>query len=1323
MADQAFTITNDGAGNALKAALTSAVNRTSAWVDGYNAINAYLQENPTAAAALGGPTTFWYQNAPQINGNDPTSQSNAFIRTVTATGLAYTNNASSPDVLQQTSNKIAQAVIGDILTTGKIQPVQTLIDNDISVSLANNQTLGGWGGAAYYWNYLAPPAVATQPGQTIGQYIMNNPVELDKFIAANANANVVALGVPSLPATSAGEVTPGVDTALANMNYNAGAGLSLMSKEAVPASIQGEILGRTAAIVLGVSPVGDPGFVNGYSFAGTDTNGHGIWLPYPVPGMPDAASPADAATANQLDSVRAARQSADQAQTLGGNPSLHTDIEVGPGSTTQITQLSSGDLWVTQEQDRGGTPVIVATVNGPQVADPGQIQVSSTIVNPTTDAQSAYPADVVRFDVSSNVNTAINLDGGSSTIHGGDNVSLTVSGAAATINLGDGANFIDDGKGGSVTTGGSSNVTIDNDGVTLVNLGSRCIDAIRGVGDSVSSSSETVSIMGSGSNVTLNGSNNQVSVASGTVLTLRGDANQVTLSSDQADTANVYGSNNVIYNDVSGNTVNLFDGDADTVYGSNGSIGICGTAILAANNENVTLAPNRADTADVFGSNNVVYNDIAGNTVNLFGGDADTVYGSNGSIGIFGTATVAANNETITLSTDQADTANVFGSTNQVENDNAGNTVNLFGGDADTVNGSNGAIGIFGAVTVGANNETITLAAGQADTAELFGSSNQVENDNAGNTVNLFNGDADTVNGSNGSIGIFGAVTVGAINETITLAPGQADTAELFGSSNQVENDNAGNTVNLFNGDADTVNGSNGSIGIYGAVTIGANNETITLAPGQADTAELFGSSNQVENDNAGDTVNLFNGDADTVNGSNGSIGIFGAVTVGAINENITLAPGQADTAELFGSNNQVNNDVAGNTVNLFNGDADTVGGSGGAIGIFGNATVAANNETITLAGGQGGDYAAVNVYGGYDSINAAYGDAITVNGGGDAIHQSSGSLTLNAGGVAGNVADSGTVTGTALTVGANAQANFFANWDSVTAGANAAVALNGVGNTTVQAAPGSVVQTLAGGATDTHVTGSASTPYNSYDDVSGAGIDTQRVTNFADGSHTIEIWDSQGNQPWNKADIIFDQTGSLQFIKTDFNNGSWESTAFTDPRTSSYVDNHTNTVVTGQAAYSEIFNRFGTELGLNLYNSNNQLFAQFGGPSSNGLDSFLQGRASSAGNGQQAVSAFNSDGSGTQGVFGNTASQIGGAFGNPAVGVADTAGRATGVSQASAGGSLAGDGPGGLSGIGWGSNFGSYGNSDGFTGDPAYNGGVVPVLTITAGYPGAYSF
>ena len=228
---------------------------------------------------------------------------------------------------------------------------------------------------------------------------------------------------------------------------------------------------------------------------------------------------------------------------------------------------------------------------------------------------------------------------------------------------------------------------------------------------------------------------------------------------------------------------------------------------------------------------------------------------------------------------------------------------------------------------------------------------------------------------------------------------------------------------------------------------------------------------------------------------------------------------------------------------------------------------------------------------------------------------------------------------------------------------------MNGSGNSVTQGSD-STVTTNDQGQTDVHVVGDGSTPYSSYDDVSGAGINTQRITTFADNSHSTEIWDSQGNESWNKQDVLFGSNGVLQFIKTDFNNGSWVSTAFSDPNTSSYYDSHTGTYVSGVAAYSEVFNRFGTELGLNIYGANNQVAAQFGG-SSGSISQFLTQQAASVGNGQQVLSAFNSDNGGKQGIFGNPSSQIGGAFGNANLGVADTAGKGTGESQASAGGSL----------------------------------------------------
>ena len=1016
MADQAFTITDDTAGQALIAALNSSRDGSSTWVSGYNAINAYIQANPNAAAALGSATTFWYQNAPQINGNDPTSQSNTFIRTVTATGLAYTNSPSSPSVIQTASNNIANAVFQSVLTTGQIQPVQSLINDDITQAYDSGQTLGGWGGAAYYWNYLAPRYLAQQPGQTIGQYIMANPVEQDKFIASNANANVAALGVPATPAI-AGEVSPGVDAALANLVYNAGVGTSLTSKEAVPSDIQLAIAGRTAAIVLGASPVGDPNLINGYFYSGKDANGNGIWIPSATSlgDIPNTPEPADATIATQLDLIQAARQAADTSHLLGGDTSLHTDIQVSPDGITQTTQLNSGNLLVTQEQDQGGAPTLLASVTGFQVMDPGNIQSDTTIVNPTTGGLAGSANDAIQFDLPSNVNLNISDLGGSATIQGGDNISLTVNGSAAILNLGDNAVVNDYDTGGSVTTGGNSSVGIWNDGVQTINLGSLCTDGIHCIGDSVSGSGETVSVDGADSQVTVDGTGNNISAVAGSTLDLDGSNN----------TATATGATINLGTDATVNVV----GDSDMVSGGDGAnVNLIGTADTATLGDNAVGIAYGADDSLTGGS---------GSSFNLTQNDDTATVGANSYVGV-----PSGTGDTINENNGQLNTLDNVGLTLAGSGDDisAGNDVNV------TASGSGNS------VSVGAN--STGLVVGSADTLTVEGNNSSfnlqntgdgtdsVDLNGAGDYAGLLGGAGYMVGGT-GSGNLVGTLdntqfTMAASGDRIVtdIAPDGSNTAAssdtITGNGDVLAAGSSGDAVSIDGGTAQALD----VLSVSGDASIQVGSDGWAIVSGTSDVVDETGEGAVVGLENTGsgtDTANLettsdiaglLGGSGYMVNGSGGVVLASNDTDFMVNGSNDSVHTSTDDGVTLNGGGNDINQDSGSLTLEGTGGNDDygTVTGTTVTLGNNANVSLAANSDTL----------------------DAGTADGVTLNGGGNDINQDSGSLTLE--GTGGND-DYGTVIGTTVTLGNNANVNLAANSDTLDAGTADGVTLNGGGN------------------------------------------------------------------------------------------------------------------------------------------------------------------------------------------------------------------------------------------------------------------------------------
>ena len=69
-----------------------------------------------------------------------------------------------------------------------------MIGSDINVALTQGgQSLGGWDGAFRYWDTPLPSSITGPTVQTVGQYILSRPVELEKFIACSTVSVISAL--------------------------------------------------------------------------------------------------------------------------------------------------------------------------------------------------------------------------------------------------------------------------------------------------------------------------------------------------------------------------------------------------------------------------------------------------------------------------------------------------------------------------------------------------------------------------------------------------------------------------------------------------------------------------------------------------------------------------------------------------------------------------------------------------------------------------------------------------------------------------------------------------------------------------------------------------------------------------------------------------------------------------------------------------------------------------------------------------------------------------------------------------------------------------
>ena len=131
-------------------------------------------------------TRYWFAEAANINENNGASAANIFIRAYTKTGLAISLQDSSDNKLQATSNLIAETLLREILINGAVSPVSQFLHHDISQALsAGGQSIGGWAGAAFFWNepYRDP---ATQKMTTVGALIQRSPDEMSKFLLASA---------------------------------------------------------------------------------------------------------------------------------------------------------------------------------------------------------------------------------------------------------------------------------------------------------------------------------------------------------------------------------------------------------------------------------------------------------------------------------------------------------------------------------------------------------------------------------------------------------------------------------------------------------------------------------------------------------------------------------------------------------------------------------------------------------------------------------------------------------------------------------------------------------------------------------------------------------------------------------------------------------------------------------------------------------------------------------------------------------------------------------------------------------------------------------
>lgn len=215
------------------------------FAQGYDYIYDIIKDIPEISPE----TTFWFENAIAINRNDVTSPANLFIRSVTSYGLQWDGVAQYN--IQGISNTIGESVIGDIISREAVPSIDQILSFDISAAIqAAGQTIGGWGGAFYYWDAVAD----LNTGQTVGDLILSTPGEYEKFVAVNAAALDAVYGEFIATASLYGDFGT-LTTVLEGL-----AGATL------PPSVSVDIVNRAVEIGSGESYAGNPNFIDGYLY-------------------------------------------------------------------------------------------------------------------------------------------------------------------------------------------------------------------------------------------------------------------------------------------------------------------------------------------------------------------------------------------------------------------------------------------------------------------------------------------------------------------------------------------------------------------------------------------------------------------------------------------------------------------------------------------------------------------------------------------------------------------------------------------------------------------------------------------------------------------------------------------------------------------------------------------------------------------------------------------------------------------------------------------------------------------------------------------------
>ena len=304
--------------------------------DGYAYISSLMSDDTN----VGDKTKFWFAGATEINSNADTP-TNHFIREATKIGLAI-QGISGVDQ-QEISDAIALSVLQGILDRGGVGTMESILGNEIigaegdeieGVLASFDMTIAGWGGSAFFWD-----TEIGDTGETVGQRISSNPLELEKFLMVQAAGARLVLDELTADAAAAYISSTWFASGIPTSHTDAwsqtlddlGLIYSTFSDAELPHELRSQIMHR-ALPWSSSGPAGDPDHVNGWEYDSelgqwTRLNGSGLGAIHDPEAVLEIA---DAATAGDLFAIRQFRIDAAIAYEQSATPvSFDTDEQLG----------------------------------------------------------------------------------------------------------------------------------------------------------------------------------------------------------------------------------------------------------------------------------------------------------------------------------------------------------------------------------------------------------------------------------------------------------------------------------------------------------------------------------------------------------------------------------------------------------------------------------------------------------------------------------------------------------------------------------------------------------------------------------------------------------------------------------------------------------------------------------------------------------------------------------------------------------------------------------------------------------------------------------